>query len=208
MSWKPIVAAVAAAAAIVVVVVLIVGADDSADAEQTDGAFIAEMIPHHESAVEMSEIALERAQHAEIKDLAKQIIDSQSAEIEQLRRIHERLFGEPVEEADHGTLGLPAHEAGMEADMSELEEAKPFDEAFIDMMIPHHQGAIRMARIVIEQGNDAELATLAESIIDAQSSEISLMNQWRVDWYGAPSPAGGIPPLEEGEVPSHEEMGH
>jgi uncharacterized protein (DUF305 family) len=92
MSWKPIVSAVAAAAAIVVVVVLIVGADDSADAEQTDGAFIAEMIPHHESAVEMSEIALERAQHAEIKDLAKQIIDSQSAEIEQLRRIHERLL--------------------------------------------------------------------------------------------------------------------
>jgi uncharacterized protein (DUF305 family) len=208
MSWKPIVAAVAAAAAIVVAVVLIVGGDDSADAEQTDGAFVAEMIPHHESAIEMSEIALDRAQHPEIENLAKQIIDSQSAEIDELRRIHVRLFGEPVEEADHGTLGLPAHEAGMEADMSELEQARPFDKAFIDMLIPHHQGAIRMARIVIEQGNDAELATLAESIIDAQSGEISLMNQWRVDWYGARSPAGGIPPVEEDEVPSHEEMGH
>lgn len=209
MSWKAGLAIVAAVAAVAVAIVLVVGADDSANAQQTDGAFITQMIPHHESAMEMAEIAVDRAQHPEIKQLAQSIIDSQGDEIEQLDSIHERLFAEPASAGDHGTLGLEAHESGMEADMTMLEQAKPFDEAFIDMMIPHHQGAIRMARIVIGEGEDGELSVLAESIIEAQASEIVAMNQWRVDWYGAPSPAGGVPPeAAEGEAPSHEAMGH
>lgn len=209
MSWKAGLAIVAAVAAVAVAIVLVVGADDSANAQQTDGAFITQMIPHHESAMEMAEIAVDSAQHPEIKQLAQSIIDSQGDEIEQLDSIHERLFAEPASAGDHGTLGLEAHESGMEADMTMLEQAKPFDEAFIDMMIPHHQGAIRMARIVIGEGEDGELSVLAESIIEAQASEIVAMNQWRVDWYGAPSPAGGVPPeAAEGEAPSHEAMGH
>lgn len=209
MSWKAGLAIVAAVAAVAVAIVLVVGADDSANAQQTDGAFITQMIPHHESAMEMAEIAVDSAQHPEIKQLAQSIIESQGDEIEQLDSIHERLFAEPASAGDHGTLGLEAHESGMEADMTMLEQAKPFDEAFIDMMIPHHQGAIRMARIVIGEGEDGELSVLAESIIEAQASEIVAMNQWRVDWYGAPSPAGGVPPeAAEGEAPSHEAMGH
>lgn len=209
MSWKAGLAIVAAVAAVTVAVVLVVGAGDSDDAQETDGAFVTEMIPHHESAIEMSEIALDRAQHREIKQLARSIIESQGNEIEQLESIHERLFAEPASAGDHGTLGLAAHESGMEADIAQLEQA-PFDQAFIDMMIPHHQGAIRMARVVIPAGEDAELSVLAESIIEAQASEIVAMNQWRVDWYGAPSPAGGVPPeaVAEGDAPSHEEMGH
>ena len=63
-----------------------------------------------------------------------------------------------------------------------------------------------MARIELESGQDQELKDLATAIIEAQSAEIEEMNAWREQWYGAPSPAGGIP--EEGETPSHEEMGH
>lgn len=200
MSWKAGLAIVATVAAVTVAIVLVVGGDNSADAKETDGAFITEMIPHHESAIEMAEIALDKAQHPETKQLADSIIESQGDEIEQLESIHERLFAEPASAGDHGTLGLPAHESGIEADMAGLEQAKPF---------AHHQGAIRMARVQISEGEDAELSGLAESIIEAQSQEIVAMNQWRVDWYGAPSPAGGVPPeAVEGEAPSHEAMGH
>lgn len=209
MSWKAGLAIVAAVAAVTVAIVLVAGGDDSADAKETDGAFITEMIPHHESAIEMAEIALDKAQHPETKQLAQSIIESQGDEIAQLESIHERLFAEPASASDHGTLGLEAHESGMGADMGMLEQAKPFDQAFIDMMIPHHQGAIRMVGIVIYEGEDGELSGLAESIMEAQSQEIIAMNQWRVDWYGAPSPAGGVPPeAAEGEAPSHEAMGH
>jgi uncharacterized protein (DUF305 family) len=206
MSWKAVLAVAVAAAATITIVIVVV--TDSPDAKQTDGAFITEMVPHHESAVEMAELALERAEHPQTQRLARAIIQAQSNEIAQLEAIHERLFSEPVEDGDHGTLGLASHEGGMDTDMEALMDARQFDQAFIDMMIPHHQGAIRMARIQLDAGEDGELSALAESIIQAQSSEISQMNEWRVDWYGAPSPAGGIPPEASGDTPSHEAMGH
>ncbi len=184
---------------------LLGGTDDSTE---TDGAFVTEMVPHHESAIEMAEIAAKRAEHPEIKSLAKSIIASQSDEISSLGAIHQRLFDESVAEGDHGTLGLAEHEMGMDSDVGSLESARPFDRAFIDMMVPHHQGAIQMARIELEQGSDDEAQALAEQIIEAQTAEIGEMNAWRTEWYGEPSPAGGVPAADAAPAPSHETMGH
>ena len=184
------------------------GGDDSSDGEQTDGAFIAEMVPHHRAAVEMAQVALKRGQHPEVKQLARAIVSTQTEEIRDLEAIHQRLFDEPLAGADHGTLGLLEHQMGMSGDMSVLDTAEPFDRAFIDMMVPHHQGAIRMARIELAQGQDGELMQIAEAIIAAQSREINEMNSWRTDWYGGPAPAGGVPPEDEAAVPSHDQMGH
>jgi uncharacterized protein (DUF305 family) len=50
-----------------------------------------------------------------------------------------------------------------------------------------------MAKVALADGADAETRTLAENIIAAQSQEITEMNEWRTDWYGAASPAGGVP---------------
>ena len=186
------------------------GDDDgeTAAAAETDGAFIVEMTAHHEAAIEMAEIAQERAQHQEVRDLADAIIATQGEEIQAMGAMHERMFGEPLHGADHGTLGMAAHEMGMDMNPMHLQDGKPFDRAFIDAMVPHHQGAIRMARIELERGEDPQVQDLAEAIIDAQSREIEAMNRWRERWYGAPSPAGGVPSADETEAPMHEEMGH
>lgn len=184
------------------------GDDNSGDdALQTDGAFIAGMTEHHEAAVEMAQIAEERAEHSEIRELADRIIEAQTAEIDHMGGIHEQLFDEPLSETDHGTMGMSAHEMGMDMDMMGLEDAEPFDRAFIDAMVAHHQGAIRMARVELEQGSDAQLHDLCNAIIEAQSREIEQMNDWRDRWYGAPSPAGGVPAADE-SMPSHEMMDH
>jgi len=185
------------------------GGEESEEAGEpsgVEGAFIAEMIPHHEMAIEMAKIATERAQHPELKRLASEIVESQRNEIETLEEIHQRLFGEPVEEASHGELGISEEQAGMNMDMAMLEDARPFDREFNDMMIAHHQGAIRMARIELEQGSDDAAKSLAQAIINAQAMEITEMNEWRTDWYGAPSPAGGVP--EDGEPAPAEHEGH
>jgi uncharacterized protein (DUF305 family) len=155
-----------------------------------DRAFVAEMIPHHRSAVEMAEIAERRSKRTEIKELAQAIIATQNAEIDKLQRLDQRLADAGVET---GELGMAAHEMGTDMDTAGLREAEPFDREFIDAMIPHHQGAIRMAQMQLEQGENREVGRLAEAIVQAQSAEIDQMNEWRVDWFGGLSPAGGVP---------------
>jgi uncharacterized protein (DUF305 family) len=183
--------------------------EDGQDAAiETDGAFIVEMTAHHESALQMAEMAKERAQHPEIRRLGREILATQRAEIDQLETIHQTLFAQPVAEGEHGTLGLQPHESGMGMDQADLDTAKPFDRAFIDMMVLHHQGAIRMARVQLDEGLDAGLKALSRRIISTQSREIEQMNAWREQWYGAPSPAGGVPAEGESDDPSHDAMGH
>jgi uncharacterized protein (DUF305 family) len=175
-----------------------------ATANATDRAFVREMIPHHQMATEMAKMAEMQAQHAQIRTLAKSIIKTQSAEITRLKSIAKTLGVKPASMPANGkmsmqtmddlaSLGVPMSKSGMTMKMSELDGAKPFDRKFIDMMIPHHQGAIRMARAEVAKGKNAQLRTIARGIITAQAKEIVQMNAWRKAWYGKTSPAGGVP---------------
>lgn len=165
------------------------GGDDNSGNE-TDRAFVAGMVPHHQMAIQMAEMAKERGQSEFVRRLADDITTAQSSEIGLMSRIDAKLSDEGVEVGD---LGMPEHLAGMEGSMSELESARPFDRAFIDMMIAHHAGAIRMARIEADQGQDDQLVALAGRVIAAQSREIRAMNAHRAKAFGAPSPSGGVP---------------
>ena len=174
--------------------------DDGANSSggtDVERAFLEAMIPHHESAIEMARLAKRRARHRKITELADAIIEAQSNEIRQIGRIHRRLFGQKVlPNGDaHQRLGLSATEAGMAHDdpAAELARARRFDRVFIDEMIDHHQGAIRMARAVLDQTEGEELRSLANAIVSAQSEEIERMNRWRTAWYGVPSPSGDVP---------------
>jgi uncharacterized protein (DUF305 family) len=154
--------------------------------------FLEAMVPHHESAISMAEIGVERAEDPRIKKLAEAIRDAQEPEIEQMRAIHQRLFGSALKPnmAGHDALGLSASEAGMDMDhekvMKMLETADPFDRAFVDEMVPHHEGAVKMAEAVLKETDDAELKKLAQAIIDAQRREIREMNAFRSEKYGGP----------------------
>ena len=159
-----------------------------------DRAFVADMIPHHESAVDMAMIAKSRGQSEFVKDLADDIIRTQNAEIVTMQSIATRLDEAGVKAQN---LGVPEHQMGMDNDLAALRKADPFDREFIDMMIPHHQGAIRMARIALAKGANAKAKQLATAIIAAQAREINAMNKHRTAEFGAPSPAGDVPPEEE-----------
>lgn len=200
MSGKKMIAAIGVGILVVLGLVYIVSMDHDDEAmsgREVDGAFVSQMVPHHEGAIEMAEVAKNKAEHPEVIQLANDIVRTQSTEIETLNEIHERLFGGTTDSQDHGDLGMDESMMGMDMDMSALEAAKPFDREFIDQMIAHHQGAIRMARVELRDGEDQEAKGLATAIVDAQVAEIEQMNRWREEWYGAPSPSGGVPSLDE-----------
>jgi uncharacterized protein (DUF305 family) len=153
----------------------------------------------------MAKMARMHGEHAQIRTLAGKIITAQNREIRTLTTIAKSLGVSPAKMPANGhmsmqmmrdlhTLGVSMSQSGMTMNMSDLDGAKPFDRKFIDMMIPHHQGAIRMARAELAKGKNAKLRSIARGIITAQAAEIRQMNSWRKAWYGKTSPAGGVPP--------------
>jgi uncharacterized protein (DUF305 family) len=72
---------------------------------------------------------------------------------------------------------------GMMMDPQQLAHSEPFDRAFIDAMIPHHQSAIEMAQVAHRESENPQIKELAENIVSAQQKEIEQMQQWRRGWY-------------------------
>ena len=163
--------------------------------EQAEKAFLTGMVAHHQSAIEMADIAAQKGQDAFIKKLARDIRSTQDREIVRMEEIYERRFGAELkpDSRAHDALGLTAEEAGMthSPETSEmLRAANPFDRAFVDEMVPHHEGAIRMANAVLKSTKDSGLRRLAEGIVSTQEREIEEMNDFRTREFGGPVPAG------------------
>jgi uncharacterized protein (DUF305 family) len=147
----------------------------------SDKAFIDAMVPHHQGAIAMAEVALKNAEHEQIIQLSRNIISSQQAEIEELKSIKKEEFGTsnvPMEMSQEQMRGM-----GMMMDPQQLANQKPFDKAFIDAMIPHHQSAIEMAQVALENSDNPKIKELAQNIIGAQQREIEQMKQWGKEWY-------------------------
>jgi uncharacterized protein (DUF305 family) len=148
--------------------------------EYSDERFIDAMVPHHQGAIDMAEVALENAEHLELLQLAENVISTQQAEIEQLRSIKEQEFG-----TSEVPMQMSAEEMemmGME-DPAELANQRPFDEAFINAMIPHHESAIEMAQVALAESDNPAIRDLAGRIVDDQTREIEQMRGWLEEWY-------------------------
>jgi uncharacterized protein (DUF305 family) len=151
----------------------------------TDAAFVAGMIPHHQGAIDMAQVVLDRSRRPELRALAKDIIRTQTAEIALMQGWQ---ADGTVGEADSGDMGAMMDDGammmgGMSAD--ELRTAPDVDRAFLEAMIPHHQSAVMMAEMVKARNGSPEVAELADGIVAAQEREIAEMRQWLKDWYGA-----------------------
>jgi uncharacterized protein (DUF305 family) len=147
----------------------------------SDERFIDAMVPHHQGAVEMARVALRNAEHDEIIQLSENIVSTQQAEIKELKSIKQEEFGTsqvPMEMSPQQMKGM-----GVMMDPQELANQNPFDKAFIDAMIPHHQSAIEMAQVAGEKSKNPRIKQLAENIVNAQQKEIEQMTAWRKEWY-------------------------
>lgn len=161
------------------------GTSASNAAEQPyDLQFIDSMAHHHDGAIQVAEMAVRKTEREELKKFAQKIINDQKKENGQMKTWRDQWYaGKP----SAMNMDLPGMKMGgsMSTDHAKMMESiqgKDFDLHFIDMMIPHHEGALKMARELLQKGEHAELKTMANEIIREQEAEIRQMQAWKAEW--------------------------
>jgi len=146
-----------------------------------DQTFIDQMVTHHLAAIDMAKIAQRKGEHAEIKTLANDIVSAQDGEVTKMKAWRKAWYGS--DQIPSSTMGGMAGMGGMNVDLQQLENAQPFDKAFIDAMTPHHQSAIAMAKEAQTKATHQEIKDLAGQIIASQQKELDQMKAWRAQWF-------------------------
>jgi len=136
-----------------------------------DIMFAQGMIPHHQQAIDMSNLTLKNSASSEIKALAKGIILAQRKEITQMKYWI----------ASNKASMSMGHEMGMNGMLSERQvknlkvlKGSKFDKSFLEAMIAHHKGALGMVDLLSGTKN-SEAKKLAKEIVSGQSVEITKM---------------------------------
>ncbi len=139
---------------------------------RSDVDFIEALVPHHQSALEMARIEVERGTRAEVRAMAQQMIDQQAAEIALMTSEYRALTG-------RSRVPPPSTDRHMRGDMALLEGASgaAVDEAFLEHMIPHHAGAVLLAHRALPFLRRQTLKDLALNTENGQAAEIGEMQR-------------------------------
>jgi len=145
----------------------------SGDLSSDDIMFLQMMIPHHQQAIDISDLALTKSAESELLALAKNIRDEQAAEIVTMKAWLDAAGADL--EMDHGA----SHSmSGMlsDSELAALDKAtgKSFDALWLKAMTGHHTGAIDMAAM-IENAKSAEIKSFGEGIVASQSAQNKAM---------------------------------
>lgn len=172
-----------------------------------DLAYIDSMIPHHASVVALAETALTSLEDERLVEIAQAVLDTQPGEMEQLQAFRDEWYpDEPTEISDERMMEMMmvtmagsmdgctpmdhddmtgddgmSHMMLMDSDaiVSEYDEAENKDLAFIDLVVPHHQMAVRQSQVGLELAEHDELRALLDDVIEAQTAEIEALLEIR-----------------------------
>ena len=151
-----------------------------------DEAYIADMLAHHEGALNMSEQAMAVTAHEEIRTLASNIVQSQSTELIKMRTWQKEWGYKETMSGGHGSHG--GADMDMGGDMIEMQnklqglKGEAYDKEFLKQMILHHEQAVEMSQYAATNAKHQEIKDLASAVISAQTKEIEQMKQWQKDW--------------------------
>lgn len=141
----------------------------------SEAAFITRMIPHHQEAVKSARAVLETTERPEVRELAQNVVATQTEEIATLEGWRDQWYPDATEAAYTPMMADPT---GLNPDEA--------DRAFLKGMVEHHQGAIDMAQSYLDANYEkrGEVVQMAEAIVNAQTGEITRMQGWLNEWYG------------------------
>lgn len=149
--------------------------------ERFEIKFMEGMIDHHMMAVMMAQLCEERAVHPELREMCQEIEQAQMREMAQMQAWLKEWYGINYE---------PQMTRGMERQMEQLASlgGAEFEVEFMQMMIRHHEKAVREGERCVERAFHPELIQLCQDIVETQQQEIQTMQTWLHDWYGVHSP--------------------
>jgi uncharacterized protein (DUF305 family) len=165
-----------------------------------DQRFLDAMIPHHQMAVLSAQRMIAGSGRPEMRDLAQRIITGQQREIDQMTQWRAAWYTGPAAPDASlcgGAMGgysaggmMGAGRSGMmgAAGAGMMGGSRDLDRMFLQMMIPHHEVAIRMAQDALTQAGHPEIKALVQQIITTQQAEISEMRGYLQQWYGVTNP--------------------
>lgn len=156
-----------------------------------DLRFIDGMTPHHQGALVMAKEALQKSKRPEIRKLAEAIIKAQDKEIAQMQQWRKSWYPKASStpmawnsKMGHMMSMSKEQKQGMMMNMDLGAADSSFDLRFINAMLPHHEGALEMAKEAQNKSKRPEIKKLAQEILTSQQAEIDRMKQWRKSWYG------------------------
>lgn len=149
------------------------GATSSSSLVGSDVMFLQMMIPHHQQAVDISELAIAQSQDAELVALATAIRDAQAAEIIQMKGwLAAAGQSETMDHSmDHGMGGMLSDD---ELAILQSLSGVQFDVYWLQRMVAHHEGALHMATM-IEDSTASQVRTFGEDVVSVQSAQIAQM---------------------------------
>lgn len=142
-----------------------------------DLQFLDTMIAHHEGAVVMAKAVNSSTKNDQLRTLAANVINSQNKEIAQMREWRNQWFKDAPLALNMQMPGMADSMKDMKMDELATKRDAAFDRAFVEMMIPHHKGAVVMAQDALQRAEHPEIKTLSQQIIQAQEAEIEQMRR-------------------------------
>ncbi|WP_425837510.1 DUF305 domain-containing protein [Streptomyces fractus] len=149
------------------------GSDDTPNS--ADVTYVQMMIPHHEQALKMTELAPERAESKQVKGLAERITAAQGPEVGAMRGWLKKYHRDAKPEGHQAHDTMPGMATDTQLKKLKAAKGKAFDELFLKLMITHHQGAVTMATEVKSGGNNVQVEEMADDVIAQQTTEIERM---------------------------------
>ncbi len=145
-----------------------------------DLQFLDSMSKHHQMAIDMAKMGQDKFAHRELKAMAGKMVGDQEKEVAQMKRWREEWYpGAPNAES----VEMPGMSStSMDPSHMQTMSGKELDGMFLEMMIPHHQSAIGMARDALAKADHPEIKDLAQKIVSAQQKEIEQMQNWKSKW--------------------------
>jgi len=145
-----------------------------------DVSFTQEMRAHHQQAIEMSDMLLDKGSDVDpdVTALAKQIKAEQAPEIKTMTGWLQA-WGEPTTMSSMAGMDHSSMSGGMmsDSDMNALEKASAPDagKLYLEQMVEHHTSAVDMAKTEIDKGKSTDAIAMAKSIVSSQTEQITQM---------------------------------